>query len=410
MEIKCDTCLSIFTDKISYDIHIKLLKCVSGNNDNNKNYYSCPVCDRQFRLLSNLQRHQETVTHQEILEKIIAQENIITEDDTKIISIDLTPRRKELSLEDMDKLNQEKQKKYNDDVNENVNVNEKVNENANVNEKVNENVNENVNVNLNVNENGNANVNENIDMFLIQLKKQRELDLLPQSQPKPQPQTFAIEKKTNNKSLVLNTNVYIAEEPGFNLALELQKTKQILSEKPDDDTEINYNNEDDFLNIFKVKQKELQEQKKEKDIPITMSKKQPQQITKINNPIEIQNNNLYPPAFKKTPVWEKLSGLIKNNLSNSDINVIATRFILALLVNAPLKDYLIICTYVYYSEDLNKNKEVRISMIKGMIEVYNNYIKLAKNRQMLWNNKNVGMAINIMNNWKMDLFLSNLAK
>jgi hypothetical protein len=158
-----------------------------------------------------------------------------------------------------------------------------------------------------------------------------------------------------------------------------------------------------------MKQKELQEQNKEKDISIELPKKQPQQITKINNPPQIENK-LYPPEFKNTPVWEKLSGLIKNNLSNSDINVIATRFILALLVNAPLKDYLIICTYVYYSEDLNKNKEIRISMIKGMIEVYNNYIKLAKNRQMLWNNKNVAMAINIMNNWKMDLFLSSLAK
>ena len=370
MEVQCDTCLNIFTDKISYEIHIKLFKCSQDNkNSNSKNYY-CPVCDRQFRLLSNLQRHQETITHQETLEKIIKQENIITNNDnqTKTILIDLTPRRKELSLEEMDKLNQEKQRNHQDSENEN--------------------------------ENENDNKKEDMDMFLIQLKKQRELDLLP-----PQPQSQQYQPIIKQES---NLNLYIAEDPGFNLALELQNTKMSLNDKTDNDISLNYNNEDEFLNIFKIKQKEMLEKTKEKEIPIIFPKKQQQQqITKINTSVP-QNNKLYPIEFIKTPVWEKLSLIIKNNIHNPDINVIAARSILTLLVSSPLSDYLIICTYVYYSEDLEQKRELRLSMVKAMLEVYNNYLKLSKNRQILWNNKNVAMAINIMKNWKIDIFLQNL--
>ncbi len=387
MEVHCDICSAIFTDNISYNIHLTLLKC---NKDGNKNYY-CPVCDRQFRLLSNLQRHQETITHQELQDKIIKNENIITEDnDIKNISVDLTPRRKELSLEEMDKLNQDKQLKFNND--------EKINDEKINDEKIND-----------------------TDIFLIQLKKQRELDLLPYSQS--QPKTILIEKPELNKKPQIDekiqihniSNIYTIEDPGFNLSLELQKTKNLLNEKTDNYSSQDYNSEDDFLNIFKMKQKELENQKN-KEVSVFINsdvKKQSQQITKTipknNNTINI-HNKLYPSEFKQTSVWNKLSDLIKKNISKPDINIIATKFILSLLVNAPLSEYLIICTYVYYSEDLDKTKEIRISLIKGMLEVYNNYIKLAKHRQFFWNNKNVVMAINIMNNWKMETVLQNLIK
>ncbi len=405
MEIQCDTCSYIFTDKISYDIHIKLLKCVEDNK-NNKNYY-CSVCDRQFRLLSNLQRHQETITHQDALEQIIKQENITKEDDdVKSIVVDLTPRRKELSLEDMDKLNQEKQKKYDDD--DTNTINDTINDtNNNTTNTTNNTINDTTN-----------NEKEDIDIFLIQLKKQRELDLLPLQHPTPKQKTITIEQpiliqknQTNTNTNINNSNMYIAEDPGFNLALEIEKTKILLNDKNENDVFLNSNHEDDFLNIFKIKQKELlqqskeRESEKEKEIPLIIPKKH-QQITKINNTTQ-QNNKLYPPEFKNTPVWEKLSTLIKNNISKSDINIIAARFILTLLVNSPLSDYLIICTYVYYSEDLDNNKDLRAHMIKGMLEVYNNYIKLSRNRQILWNNKNVAMAINMMNNWKIESVLKN---
>jgi hypothetical protein len=407
MEVHCDTCLATFTDNISYEIHLKLLKC---NKDGNKNYY-CPVCDRQFRLLSNLQRHQETITHQELQDKIIKNENIITEDNTiKTISVDLTPRRKELSLEEMDKLNQEKQIKFNDEKMYDQEINNRqINDDIQVKYK--------------------DDNDTNTDIFLIQLKKQRELDLLPYTQS--QPKTISIENsqlnvktkidensKVNEKQQIINvSNIYTTEDPGFNLSLELQKTKNLLNEKTDNYSSQDYNSEDDFLNIFKMKQKELQKDK-DKEVSIIKNekkevKKQPQQITKTipnNNTTINVHNNLYPYEFKNTSVWNKLSELIKKNISNPDINIIATRFILSLLVNAPLSEYLIICTYAYYSEDLDKYKEVRISLIKGMLEVYNNYIKLAKNRQIFWNNKNVLIAINMMNNWKIELFLQNLIK
>ena len=119
-EVLCNECNSLFSSNEFYNIHKKTNKCLKKNNKNNK--YNCPVCDRDFRLLTNLQRHQETNTHIEVYKKIkekcesenetydiesYNQDNFGVIEDVKNIFVDMTPR-KEISFEEMNEMNQKK--------------------------------------------------------------------------------------------------------------------------------------------------------------------------------------------------------------------------------------------------------------------------------------------------------------
>jgi hypothetical protein len=53
---------------------------------------------------------------------------------------------------------------------------------------------------------------------------------------------------------------------------------------------------------------------------------------------------------------------------------------------------------------------LRINLIKGMIEILNNYIKLYNTKKLIWNNKKVAVAINLMNNWRLQVFLDSFIK
>ena len=86
----------------------------------------------------------------------------------------------------------------------------------------------------------------------------------------------------------------------------------------------------------------------------------------------------------------------------------APKNLVLLLVNCQLKDYSPICAFVYYSENLDN--QTRIILIKSMIEVLNNYIKLFTARKLIWNNKNVAITTNLMRNWKLEVFLDNFIK
>jgi hypothetical protein len=54
--------------------------------------------------------------------------------------------------------------------------------------------------------------------------------------------------------------------------------------------------------------------------------------------------------------------------------------------------------------------DLKIMLLKSMIEVLNNYIKLYNNRQQIWNNKSVVTAITLMQKWRLNEFLDKLIK
>ena len=63
-EKNCNDCNFIFSNIVSFNIHLK--NCKNNINYDNKNKYFCPSCNRKFRLFDNLQRHEETKNHIEL--------------------------------------------------------------------------------------------------------------------------------------------------------------------------------------------------------------------------------------------------------------------------------------------------------------------------------------------------------
>jgi hypothetical protein len=65
-EIHCQTCDYYFSGTTTFHIHLK--SCENSINTDPKNKYSCPVCNKQFRVLNNLERHEETSKHKKLIE------------------------------------------------------------------------------------------------------------------------------------------------------------------------------------------------------------------------------------------------------------------------------------------------------------------------------------------------------
>ena len=111
--------------------------------------------------------------------------------------------------------------------------------------------------------------------------------------------------------------------------------------------------------------------------------------------------------FIKVPLWQQLVELVKKNPSNNN-NI--TKNIVLLFVNYPLNYYQLIYYFVCYSEEVSKKLELKGMLIKAMIEILNNYIKLYNNRQLIWNNKNVVIAVKLMSSWNLDKLTNNTSK
>jgi hypothetical protein len=483
MEISCDKCNFIFNDKQLYDIHINLSKCSSNNSINDKNNYKyyCPVCDRQFRLLTNLQRHQETIKHQELLESSIKEcENMpvnMYDDNIKNIFIDLTPRRKELTIEEMNQMNFDKLNMNNED-NDDVNgfnldqghssnldelfgntilsssqdtqdafltnldlmMNEK-DKDTNKDKEIplsneinfictdtkSNNIDYNdMNINNTSNNNGNNNGNNNDDddIFLLNLKRQRGMCELPKiHSPVEEKKINKVDiiKRVDDLNLQVNNqlfNVILKEDEPLDLSLEIEKTKLELNTSYDEVVESK--EDDDFLFALRKNRNELKDienmfnperDQKNKNIKLKPAERSREREKEKKKSETMSINQKYPSEFKNHPIWIKLVETITECDKNKvDGDILATRYVVLLFVNMALADYITICTFVYYSEDLDNKLPLRINMIKAMIEVYNNYIKMANNNQYYWNNKDIMLAVNIMSKWKLDLFLNKMIK
>ena len=213
------------------------------------------------------------------------------------------------------------------------------------------------------------------------------------------------------------------------MSIEIEKAKLDIDtnfqENDNESSNSNSNNEPDdiLLSIQKARtQKYIEKEKNEQSnntiknthIPKTTTTDNKQSKTLQNN----NNNNQQKPTqnndinntineIKKTPIWKKLSELVKDKTKND--NIIAQNIVLS-MVNYPLNYYLIIYYFVYFSDDLTNRISLKIILVRAMIEVLNNYIKLYKNRQQIWNNKNVVIAISLMQSWKLNEFLDKLIK
>ena len=64
--MNCDSCNYFLSDNDSFNIHLK--NCKNNINSDPKNKYYCPSCDKKFRILPNLEKHNESKKHLNLFE------------------------------------------------------------------------------------------------------------------------------------------------------------------------------------------------------------------------------------------------------------------------------------------------------------------------------------------------------
>jgi len=67
MELPCPNCHYVFSGQEMFDFHKTSCPDLQ-QKDPEKKKYLCPICDRQFRLLKNLNTHAQTIKHLDLLE------------------------------------------------------------------------------------------------------------------------------------------------------------------------------------------------------------------------------------------------------------------------------------------------------------------------------------------------------
>jgi hypothetical protein len=454
-EILCKNCNFVFNDKQLYNIHLIKNKCEKNNLGNR---YCCPVCDRQFRLLSNLQRHQETIKHQELLKQNESLLNLNSDENIKIINVDLTSRKKELNFDEMNELNRLKL--------EMPSINLEIESELELENEQFIVYNNNNNV-----DDTEENKDNNVDDFLINLKKQREKELYNITPTQTQaPITVSNFNSSNSNSnfnssnsnsnfnssnfnssnsnfnysdSLMNNNLKFTmrEDLPLDLKVEIQKTQFELSQNQNQmemEMQNDESNDDILLSIQKnrtikynitkltptqpqqINQQPIQPQQPTPKIlkqtqPIQkqqnqrLLKQQQQQqlqaekLQKTNQSNQPPKSNIFPAEYKDTPLWKQLSELVKN--PNNDF---ITKNIVLSFVNMPLNYYGVLCAFIFYSDDLNVKIQLKITLIKSMIDILNNYIKIYNNKQFVWNNKNVVMAINLLQKCNLNQLLDKL--
>ncbi len=474
-EISCSSCNFIFNDNQLYNIHLK--NCSNNHNTDLKNKYYCPICNRQFRLLSNLLRHTETRKHQELLEwNVNKNSSGPNHANIKTISVNLTDDE----LESTSRKNQSKT--FDLDLPQELSFQSKYTENFNISESEKDNIKDNIKEEMD----GKLDEDLTDDLFFSNLKNTfKDSEQLQTSsktpskspsQSPPPPQYFDFEEKekisynsgsiikldiktidniVNNKPQEDTTDNFLANlvkerekalasftntNPQENqIKTNLKDTKKdiksknmkndrIVGFKLQEDNEINLKNEIDKakiqINHKLTDEKEesceidnLEENDNLLDNIQSLRSKVMSNLSsnldstkKINTPVNKQiNDNIikqntkqleYPESFHNLPIWKNLQVIIKNNQ--------APKLLVSLLIQTPVMEYPKICTFVYFSKELKENKELKINMVKAMIEVQNHLTKLFNQRQTVWNGKHIPLTLNLMNKWKLTEFLNTL--
>ncbi len=114
--------------------------------------------------------------------------------------------------------------------------------------------------------------------------------------------------------------------------------------------------------------------------------------TKTNVSDNIKNR--YPNDFKLKPIWKYLQQTIHETDYLNKIN--------NLFVVKPFNDYLFLCTFILYSEDLDDKIDMRFKLISSIIELNKYFQTLLTSKKYIWNGKNVVDCVNLFNKLKIN--------
>ncbi len=368
--MNCDSCNYFFIDNDSFNIHLK--NCKNNINNDPKNKYYCPSCDKKFRILTNLEKHNESKKHLNLFEWNKKQLNINNNNiNTKIINLisDIPEKEEE------QKQNQQQSS-------------------------------------------------------LEQLIRNRELELQsykiptkptqPYDTPMQQIQSHNTYESNQSHNTQMHSHTHLQnklEEDDIDLSEEIKQTKLSLnlsidSHQKEIEKVENQLNDDNFLDNIQEQRTIIQKQIEQSEEPLPTPKttqptpkivqtppKLVQEPTKIDQKLsQPQSQKSIPKCpieFKSTLIWKKMSSLINNTKKEDETKLANT--IITSLTKSPLNAYPYICAFIMCSEDLDNKPELRTKLINGLIEIKKAFAKLVSIKQLYWNGVNTNDGYALMN-------------
>lgn len=372
--MNCDSCDYFFSDNDSFNIHLK--NCKNNINTDPKNKYYCPSCDKKFRILPNLEKHNESKKHLNLFEWNKKQLNINTNNHTtKSINLISDIPEKEQQPSSLEQLIR--------------------------------------------------NRDLELQSYKISTKPTQPYDTPIQSQNTPMQSQNTHMQQIQPIKTTQSHNTHIQsytpmqnkiEEDDDDLSEEIKQTKLSLNlsidlhQKEIEKVKSQFN-DDNFLDNIQEQRTIIQKQIEEPEEP----PKTVQQPTKIIQKVQFQSKPSqpykpiqtpqpqsqpqsqpkYPIEFKNTSIWKNMVSLINNNTKKEDENKLVTTIITS-LTKSPLNVYPYICAFIICSEDLDNKQELRNKLINGLIEVKKAFAKLVSIKQLYWNGVNTLAGYSLM--------------
>jgi hypothetical protein len=377
--MNCDSCNYFFSDNDSFNIHLK--NCKNNINNDPKNKYYCPSCDKKFRILPNLEKHNESKKHLNLFEWNKKQLNInnnnhttksinlisdIPEKEQQPSSLEQLIRNRDLELQSY-KIPTKPTQPYDTPI-------------------------------------------QSHNTHIQPIQQSRSHDTPIQQIQPSQSYNTPIQQSRSHDTPMQNK----IEEDDDDLSEEIKQTKISLNlsidlhQKEIEKVESQFN-DDNFLDNIQEQRTIIQKQIEEpEEQPKTV-----QQPTKIIQKVQFQSKPSqpykpiqtpqtqpqsqpkYPIEFKNTTIWQNMATLINSTKKEDETKLV--NIIITSLTKSPLNAYPYMCAFIMCSEDLDNKPELRNKLINGLIEVKKAFAKLISVKQLYWNGVNTLAGYELMN-------------
>lgn len=433
---ECDNCKRTMSDSETYQIHFNVCDKLKNIDIDTKKFY-CPVCDRHFRLMNNLKKHQETRKHQDMLSwhKKQLQKK---EEDNKNKQIEITKKQREsLNLKETQEF------KYHDIETDQHSIDKLIDETTQLNDdflnkveqdsfidSINQEISEStpnpfepeiIHNDDSLDEDDNLPFYSN-DISYSNLQEERDendnfLDLLhqedqTQEEEQPLPQH-------DQEDTFLNELMARREQELENDNLIEHQSLQIPSEDDNNDITSELANTQKELDADSLQREyELEEKHLEQDSILSMvhdqDRARTQNINANNQPTEsIIYGDLnqtkvkapeYPIQYRQHPAWFQMNRIIKERDS--------PKRLISVLIASPITYYPIIYAYIRYSDNLKgkKEKDLRFKLVSSLFELQKHVIKLIQAKQYYWGGKDTRQVLLVMSQWGLADYYRKLKK
>ncbi len=432
--VNCNQCHLSFSNNETLNIHLK--NCLGSKLSKTNNPFTCSLCNRDFRTFNNLLRHEETNKHLEMLDWYRNNYNDSSsnnnQNQTKLISLNNKITHKLSSNNDNNNL-----------INNNNNLSYHDFDN-NYNNTMNNNTLNNDTMNID-----NNNQDDNFDDFLSSLTNERinqtykidnQIEKIDNQIGKIDNQKEKIDNQIGKMDKQRNEFDDFLSQLENNRKKEIEKITNTRNNqiKKNNDNGIGFDSRDDILDEI-IQAKELiesEEMRRQEKLRELEKGREPDLIEQVNNYFQkqkeyqneidkrgiifshvstpsggIENQELnqknknkidLDTQLRNHPLWNLLIKLVNEK-------TIATKFS-NILITAGILDLPLIYNFIRFSNHLKgkKDKNIKIQLIKIMLEFEAILVQSYQKKQMIVANKDVPKMLILFKTWNLSGLLTKL--